>query len=75
MSTTVKTETIDKILSLMKDYKTENGAKPSYLVLNAYTSSELRNELGQDDLYDLKTYKGMEILYTLSIDEKPIRVL
>jgi len=75
MSITVKTETIDKILSLMKDYKTENGVKPSYLILNAYTSSELRNELGQDDLYDLKTYKGMEILYTLSIDEKPIRVL
>jgi len=75
MDTAVKTEIIDNIVSLMKDYKVENGTKPSYLILNAYTSSELRNELGQDDLYDLKTYKGMEILYTLSIDEKPIRVL
>ena len=75
MDTVVETKIIDKILSLTRDYKVENGNKPSYLILNAYTSSELRNELGQDDLYDLKKYKGMEILYTLSIDEEPIRVL
>ena len=75
MESVVSNSLIDKISVLMRNFTKENKIKPSYLILNAYTSSELRSELGQDDLYDLKKYKGMEILYTLSIDEESIRVL
>ena len=66
---------IETISQLKKDFFAKNGSKPSFLVLNAYTSSTLREELGYDDLYDLKTYKGLEIVYTLSNDEGSIRVL
>ena len=65
----------DKISKLKKDFISKKNNKPSYLVLNAYTSSMLREELGYDDLYDLKKYKGLEILYTLSEDEGSIRIL
>ena len=66
---------VDKISELKKEFIIKNNNKPTYLVLNAYTSSMLREELGHDDLYDLKKYKGLEILYTLSPDEGSIRVL
>ena len=66
---------IGKISELKKEFIVKNNNKPSYLVLNAYTSSMLREELGYDDLYDLKKYKGLEILYTLSEDEGSIRIL
>ena len=66
---------IDKITELKKEFISKNSNKPSYIVLNAYTSSMLREELGYDDLYDLKTYKGLEIVYTLSTDEGSIRVI
>ena len=52
-----------------------NDINPSYLILNAYTSSLLRQELGYDDLYDLKKYKGLEILYTMSEDEGILQIL
>ena len=66
---------IDKISKLKKDFRSNNDVEPTYLILNAYTSSMLREELGHDDLYDLKKYKGLEILYTLSEDEGSIRIL
>jgi len=66
---------IETISKLKKDFFAKNGNNPSFLVLNAYNSSMLREELGHDDLYDLKTYKGLEIVYTLSTDEGSIRVL
>ena len=66
---------IDKISKLRKNFISNNDIDPSYLILNAYTSSMLRTELGHDDLYDLKKYKGLEILYTLSEDEGSIRIL
>jgi hypothetical protein len=65
---------IDTISTLKKEFTNNNSNKPSYLILNAYTLSMLREELGYDDLYDLKKYKGLEILYTLS-DEGSIRIL
>ena len=66
---------IDKVSKLKKDFRSNNDVEPTYLILNAYTSSMLREELGHDDLYDLKKYKGLEILYTLSEDEGSIRIL
>jgi tRNA A37 threonylcarbamoyladenosine biosynthesis protein TsaE len=66
---------INEIKEARKRFIDKNNNKPSYLVLNAYTLSMLREELGHDDLYDLKKYKGLEILYTLSSDEGSIRVL
>jgi len=65
---------VDTISTLKKEFANNNSNKPSYLILNAYTLSMLREELGYDDLYDLKKYKGLEILYTLS-DEGSIRIL
>ena len=65
---------VDTISTLKKEFTNNNSNKPSYLILNAYTLSMLREELGYDDLYDLKKYKGLEILYTLS-DEGSIRIL
>ena len=66
---------IDRISELKKEFISKNNNKPSYLVLNAYTSSMLREELGYDDLYDLKTYKGLEIVYTLLEDEGSVRLI
>ena len=69
---------INTISNLKKDFSDScicKGKKPSYLILNAYTLSMLREELGYDDLYDLKKYKGLEILYTLSPDEGSVRIL
>jgi hypothetical protein len=66
---------IDKITRLKKDFRSNNNINPTYLILNAYTLSMLRQELGYDDLYDLKKYKGLEILYTLSEDEGSLRIL
>tara|TARA_Y100000401_G_C8323389_1_gene226769 strand:- start:14 stop:238 length:225 start_codon:yes stop_codon:yes gene_type:complete len=66
---------VETISKLRKEFVTNTGSKPTYLVLNAYTSSTLREELGYDDLYDLKTYKGLEIVYTLSEDEGSIRLI
>ena len=66
---------VDTISTLRKDFIDNNNNKPTYLVLNAYTSSMLREELGYDDLYDLKKYKGLEILYTISPDEGSVKVL
>ena len=65
---------VDTISTLKKEFANNNSNKPSYLILNVYTLSMLREELGYDDLYDLKKYKGLEILYTLS-DEGSIRIL
>ena len=74
-NTLLDTKIIDKISKLKKNFRSNNDIKPTYLILNAYTSSMLREELGYDDLYDLKKYKGLEILYTLSEDEGSIRIL
>ena len=74
-STLLDMKIIDKISKLKRDFRSNNDMKPTYLILNAYTSSMLREELGYDDLYDLKKYKGLEILYTLSEDEGSIRIL
>ena len=73
-NTLLEISIVDTISTLRKDFIDNNNNKPTYLVLNAYTSSMLREELGYDDLYDLKKYKGLEILYTLS-DEGSIRIL
>ena len=73
-NTLLEISIVDTISTLKKEFIDNNSNKPSYLVLNAYTSSMLREELGYDDLYDLKKYKGLEILYTLS-DEGSIRIL
>ena len=64
-----------KISKLKKEFISKEDIKPTYLVLNAYTLSMLRDELGYDDLYDLKKYDGMEILYTMSEDEGSVRIL
>ena len=73
-NTLLEISIVDTISTLKKEFIDNNSNKPSYLVLNAYTLSMLREELGYDDLYDLKKYKGLEILYTLS-DEGSIRIL
>ena len=65
----------EKINKLRRDFMSQKNIKPTYLILNAYTSSMLRDELGHDDLYDLKKYDGMEILYTMSDDEGSVRIL
>ena len=74
-NTLLEISIVDTISTLKKEFIDNNSNKPSYLVLNAYTLSMLREELGYDDLYDLKKYKGLEILYTLSPDEGSVRVL
>ena len=74
-NTLLEISIVDTISTLKKEFIDNNSNKPSYLVLNAYTLSMLREELGYDDLYDLKKYKGLEILYTLSTDEGSLRLL
>ena len=74
-NTLLEISIIDTISTLKKEFVGNNNNKPSYLILNTYTLSMLREELGYDDLYDLKKYKGLEILYTLSPDEGSVRIL
>ena len=74
-NTLLEISIIDTITTLKKEFVGNNNNKPSYLILNTYTLSMLREELGYDDLYDLKKYKGLEILYTLSPDEGSVRIL